>query len=211
MREMELCVGGKISSLSTYFWGNFLSFAFIYWGERTLPFYSAMPYIPTEEQLILTAIFSISLFFFHFLSTDFPSWSRNLKMATLRSYQHWIITNTWLKWCLYSRKWFMNILIVLRSEVNTYWSQISLQDKQLMHPLNRKLSRLLYDVTPVCLHSPLSRMSSASRHRSESTPSLPSPPLSPCGSPITRQTRQVEQQAARHYSDATLIISLHLL
>lgn len=62
--------------------------------------------------------------------------------------------------------------------------------------MTRPLGRLLYDATPglVSLHSPLSGMSSASHHRSESAPSLPWPPLSPCGSPITRQdiTRRVK-------------------
>lgn len=46
----------------------------------------------------------------------------------------------------------------------------------------------------VCLHSPLSGMFSASRRRSESTPSSPSPLRSPCGSPVTGQWHHGEQQ-----------------
>lgn len=71
------------------------------------------------------------------------------------------------------------------SEVKTYWWDVNKH-------INTWCSTWL-----ACLHSPLSGMSSVSRHRSESTPSSPSPRRSPCGSPVTGQWHHSEQQTEK--------------
>lgn len=95
----------------------------------------------------------------------------------------------------------------LNSDIFKPWPQSLTVRKTLT--LNHCSNKDTNDVTSGIdhLHSPLSGMFSVSRHQSESTPSSPSPPLSPCGSPMTRHNsatnaQQAQQQAGRHHSDA---------